>query len=311
MNNPVPSCPETKVDEHGHTSMPCSCPSFLQELAHLGSLCTGDPTLPLYRGHADRAWLLESTLARSCKKFILGLDPTERIGLCVQESMDYHRVVLNILLLKFGVILRPPNENSPGRDAWHELMRDLQQYPERDHHHFKGTFYLDWTRSADIAIFFANLSRCGDGALWLCDAHATGPTLQTKQVGEILDLMDKRGNRRKPDALGCPLLFHPDPQMPNLRAQRQQAEYIAQMDLRFDLASQWVSQENENGAGDQIFVKLILPNGTQEECSRYLTRKGITESWLSPDEHETPWNPVAGTSETGHIMRGMREEGGA
>jgi len=197
--------------------------------------------------------------------------------------MDYHRVVLNILLLKFGVIVRPPHEHMSGHDAWHDLMRDLQQYPERDHHHSKGTFYLDWTRSSDIAIFFANLNRCGDGAVWVCDAAATGQTLQVKQLGEILDLMNKRGNRCKPKAPGCPLLFHPHPP-PDLRAQRQQVVYIAQMDLRFDLASLWLSRDKENNAQGQVFVKLILPDGTQGECSSYLTQKGITESCLFPDE---------------------------
>lgn len=199
----------------------------------------------------------------------------------MQESIDYHRVVLNILLLKFGVLVRPLREDVPGHDTWHDLMRDLQQYPERDLHDLKGTFYLDWTRSSDIAIFFANRDRQGEAALWVCDAVAMGPTLQVKQLGEILDLMNKRGNRRKPQAPGCPLLFHPH-SPPDLRAQRQQAEYIAQMDLRFDLASLWLSQEEENNTQGQIFVKLVLPNGTQQECSSYLRQKGITQSCLFP-----------------------------
>lgn len=281
MKNAVPSCSETKVDDGGHTWIPDSFSSFRREMAHLASLCTGDSPVVLYRGHADEKWLLDSTLARSCKKLILGFNATRGIEQRIQESIDYHRVVLNILLLKFGVIMRPPNEEAPGRDAWHDLMRDLQQYPDQDHHHFKGTFYLDWTTSADVAIFFANLARRWDGAVWVCDAAATGRTLQVKQLGEILDLMDRLCNRRRPKAPGCPLLFHPYPP-PDLRARRQQAVYIAQMDLRFDLASLWVSQEESSDPRDQIFVKLVLPNGTQQECLSYLGAKGITESWLFP-----------------------------
>lgn len=287
MKNPEPACPETKVDDFGHTWIPNSFPSFLEELEHLKSLCTGDDPIPLYRGHADRSWLLESTLARSCKTFILGLDPVERIGQRIQKSIDYHRVVLNILLLKFGVIVRPPNEDIPNHDAWHELMRELQQFPERDHHHFKGTFYIDWTRSSEVATYFANHDRCGDGAVWVCDAGATGRTLQEKEVGEILDLMDKRCNKQNPEAPGCPLIFHPPVQKPCKRASRQQAVYVAQMDLRYDLATIWASQEGNEDAENRIFIKLILPNGTQQECSSYLMRNGITESWLFPDEHKT------------------------
>jgi hypothetical protein len=200
--------------------------------------------------------------------------------------------VLNILLLKFGVIVRPPNEDTHGGDAWHELMRDFQQYPERDHHHFKGTFYLDWSRSPDVAIFFANYNRHGDGALWICDAAATGRTLQERQVGEILDLMNERCNKLNPDAPGCPLIFHPPMRKPSLRVLRQQAVYIAQMDLRFDLASIWASQEGDGNAEGQIFVKLILPNGTQHECASYLLKKGMVESWLFPNENEI--NPTLG-----------------
>jgi len=282
MINAAPVCSETKVDDAGHTWTPNSFSSFLRELSHLTSLCTGEDPVALCRGHADRDWLLESTLARSCKQLILGLSPSEAIGQRVQESVEYHRIVLNVLLLKFGVIERPPCEDARNRDTWYELMRELQQYPERDLHHLKGTFYLDWTVSPDVAVFFANVARMGDGAVWVCDAAATGKTLQEKQLGEILDLMNETGNRDDPGAPGCPLLFHPPSRSLDLRAERQQAVYIAQMDLRFDLASLWISQEENEDSTDRIFVKLILPNGTQQDCSSYLAQSGITESWLFP-----------------------------
>lgn len=284
MDSPKPICSDTKVDDSGHTWIPCSFSAFLQELSHLSSLCSGDDPLPLYRGHANNTWLLESTIARSCKQLILGLKPEDSISQRIQQSVDYHRVVLNILLLKFGVILRPPDEDANGGDPWHEFMRDLQQYPERDNHHFKGTFYIDWSRSQDIALFFANYNRHSDGALWICDTVATGRTLQEKQVGEILDLMNERCNKLNPDAPGCPLIFHPPVKNPSVRASRQQAVYIAQMDLRFDLASIWEHQENDENANGQIFIKLILPNGTQHECSSYLMKMGMIDSWLFPND---------------------------
>jgi len=282
MRNPKPTCKGTIVDFDNHVWIPRSFPDFLCELDHITKNTSGESPLPLFRGHADSKWLLESTLARSFKRFIFGLEAHVRIPECIQNSIDYHRVVLNILLLKYGVILRPPNEDATDIDPWFELMRTLQQYPETDYHHFKGTFFLDWSKSAHVALFFANSKRQDDGALWVCDAVATGRTLQTKPVGEILDLMNKRCNKLKPDAPGSPLIFHPPIQTPDEQARRQQAVYIAQMDLRFDLASIWRQQEVDN-AGEQIFAKLILPHGSQNECDAYLSGKGIRSTWLFPE----------------------------
>jgi hypothetical protein len=282
MKTPTPDCSDTIVDRDHHVWIPRSFSDFLIELNHLTIQCAGEDPLPLFRGHAESRWLLESTIARSCKRFILGLGPFSKIPKRIQESIDYHRVVLNILLLKYGVIVRPDNEDDQHIDSWYELMREFQQYPERDLLHFRGTFFLDWSKLSDVALFFANLNREGDGALWICDAVATGKTLQIKQVGQILDLMDKLCNKDKPDAAGCPLIFHPPMQTPDERVRRQQAVYIAQMDLRIDLASIWIEQE-ANALSEQIFVKLILPYGTQDECNNYLMSKGITDTWLFPE----------------------------
>jgi hypothetical protein len=282
MKTPTPNCSDTIVDRDNHVWIPTSFSDFLLELNHLTIQCSGEDPLPLFRGHAESRWLLESTIARSCKRFILGLDRFSKIPKHVQDSIDYHRVVLNLLLLKYGVIVRPDNENDQHIDTWYELMREFQQYPERDLHHFRGTFFLDWSKLSDVALFFANLNREGDGALWICDAVATGKTLQIKPVGEILDSMDKLCNKAKPDAPGCPLIFHPPMQTPDKRVLRQQAVYIAQMDLRIDLASIWIEQE-VNNSSEQIFVKLILPNGTQDDCNTYLMSKGIDYTYLFPE----------------------------
>jgi hypothetical protein len=236
MKNPNPSCSGTRVDSDNHIWIPKSFSDFLCEVNNLEKSFAGESPLPLFRGHADSRWLLESTFARSCKQYILGLELDQKVHQHVQGSVDYHRIVLNLLLLKYGVIVRPPDEDATEIDPWFELMRAFQQYPEMDHHHFKGTFFLDWSKSIKVALFFANAARQGDGALWICDVVATGLTLQIKPVGEILDLMNQRGNRSKPDALGCPLIFHP-PATPDERVRRQKAVYVAQMDLRFDLAA--------------------------------------------------------------------------
>jgi len=282
MRNLSPICSGTKIDSDNHVWIPRSFSDFLCEVHGLGKSLSGESPLPLFRGHAESKWLLESTFGRSCKRYILGLEPDERIPRNIQDSVEYHRVALNLFLLKYGVIVRPFDEDTAEIDAWFELMRDFQQYPEKDHHHFKGTFFLDWSQSLDVALFFANADRKGDGALWICDAVATGQTLQIKLVGEILDIMDKRGNSSSPNALGCPLIFHP-PATLDERVRRQQAVYIAQMDMRVDLADIWRRQEVDNKS-EQIFLKLVLPDGTQKECNSYLLDQGITASWLFPEE---------------------------
>ncbi len=50
------------------------------------------------------------------------------------------------------------------------------------------------------------------------------------------------------------------------------------MDSRYDLPI-WNDKENEN-PDEMIYIKLILPNGTQQECTKYLLNKGITETYL-------------------------------
>jgi hypothetical protein len=58
------------------------------------------------------------------------------------------------------------------------------------------------------------------------------------------------------------------------------ADYLAQMDFRFDLGLSWTDRHRITG--DQIFMKLILPAGTQQEVKDYLAIEGITFSYLFP-----------------------------
>ncbi len=257
----------------------------MAELEHIIASCSGEDPLPLFRGHSDYKWLLDSTFARTCKRILFQLPPDVKLSEYVKASVVYHRTLLNLLLLKFGTLVRPTQELDAaevehGIDAWFELLRRFQQFPEEDHPYLRGTFILDWTKSKDIALFFANQDRKGDGALWICDAAATGKTRPVKKVGEILDLMNKIGNSG--EALGSPLIFYPEKQIRQERANNQDAVYIAQMDLRYDLSDIWRAQEAER-SDECIYVKLVLPSGTQDEVTKYLLNKGITESWIYPD----------------------------
>lgn len=167
-----------------------------------------------------------------------------------------------------------------GIDAWFELMKRHQQYPEEDISHLKGSHLIDWTKSPEVALYFANYNRSGEGVFYICDATATGRTLQITPVGKILESMDEIGNAGK--ALGCPLLFYPSKQIQCKRANNQQAAYFAQMDLRFDLETHWRLREKE--IGETILIKLILPSGSESEAEKYLIDRGITHSFIYPAE---------------------------
>jgi hypothetical protein len=159
-------------------------------------------------------------------------------------------------------------------------MRRLQQYSEEDKIPLKGTFLMDWTKNSDVGLFFANDSRSGEGALWICDATATGKTLHREMtVGKILSEMEKQTQDNA--SLGIPLIFHPQKQLAQERATNQGAVYVAQMDLRVDAAEVWNSLPKSRN--EKIFIKLILPTGTTQECERHLQQKGITREFLFPD----------------------------
>lgn len=215
---------------------------------------------------------------------MFGIDPWQNIG--SEEfrlSKNHQQVLLNLFFLKFDFLARPSDElfaleDQHGIDPWFEFMKRIQQYPEEDHPHFKGSFILDWTQTIDVGFYFANGSRNGEGALWIVDATATGKTLQVIKVAQILKKMAQLGRSDK--SLGIPLLFHPKMQLTQKRAKNQDPVYIAQMDLRVDLSEVWANIENP---GERIFIKLVLPADTVEQCAQYLEKRGLNRDFIFSD----------------------------
>lgn len=271
--------------------VPSSFESFLIELDHIISSCEGEDPVPLFRGQTNYEWFVDSTFVRNCIQHIFTISDYHKLEDEIRHEISFHRAITSLFLLKFETVCKPSQEifereKHDGTDPWFELMKNLQQYPERDYF-INGTFLVDWSRSKDIALYFATYSgkgetrsvSSGNGAVWICDVVATGKTLQTKKLGEILSLMSGEeflnGNKT------FPLLVHPPKQVFQPRSKNQVPVYIAQMDFRHDLADVWAPHENENKK--RVFIKLILSEDLKNSAVKYLESQGVTEDFVYPE----------------------------
>ena len=270
---------------------PASFESYLLELEHIISSCEGKNPAVLFRGQADYEWPVDSTFVRKCIQHIFGISDYQTLKKEIRQSVSFHRTIASLILLKYGTVwkLNPElieREKIDGIDPWFELLKHRQQYPGKDYF-INGTFLLDWSRSKDIGLYFATYQGKGDarsvspghGALWICDAVATGKTLQTKKVGEILTLM--RGEDFLNGNRTFPLLFHPPKQTFQPRSINQIPVYIAQMDFRYDLADIWARYENKNKK--RVFIKLILNEDLKDSAVKYLESQGVKEDSVYPE----------------------------
>lgn len=287
MKQPAPACPQTVVDQRTREWIPRSFDDFLIELRQLEQQFNTEDQLLVFRGHRKREWLLDSTFVRSCKMVLFNLKEHERFSMRLANSLNLHFALLNLFLFKYGILSHPSEKlnelTAQGIDPWFEYMKRVQQHPDEGQDGpfcLKGTNILDWTISSDVALYFANENRRGDGSVYICDSTATGKTLQVLPLGSILEKMDRDGNAGQ--ALGIPLMFHPGHQILNQRAKNQQAIYFAQMELRVDMELIWHKQE-KGLKNETIYIKLILPRGTESQVQEYLSGKGLTADFLFPN----------------------------
>ncbi len=136
MRKLSPTCSTTTFGPDPHEWRPASFNEFLKELEHIIGSCPENS--PLFRGHADRRWLLESTFVRTCKKILLDLEPHITPSGEVRKSVEYHQALFGLLLLKYDVLVKPSQElevleKEQGIDALFELIKRLQQYPEEEY----------------------------------------------------------------------------------------------------------------------------------------------------------------------------------
>ena len=106
--------------------IPNSFDAFLHELNHIVDSCKRQNHLVLFRGHQKREWLLDSTFVRSFKATLFGVRAEDKLSKRIVESAEFHPAILNLYLLKFGVLVRPSDElelaaKDHDVDAWFEL----------------------------------------------------------------------------------------------------------------------------------------------------------------------------------------------
>lgn len=279
----TPKLDSTQVDPITLEWMPTSFANFMLELSSLKEQIVALDGLPLFRGQRKREWRLDSTLARHIKSHVFGIPETEGYSKRLAESRELHDILGNLLLLKFGTLLQPSPELQKAAqeydlDDWFELMKRYQQYADEDVPQIRGTNLIDWSSNSDVALYFANEAREGPGALYVCNASATGKSLQTISVNAVLDLVRQQLDRQ--GSLGAPLLFCPKRQIANSRPKNQSAVYFAQMDMRFNLEQHWRFIET---APNSIIVKLILPAESQTAVTAHLQSNGVNQAFIYPD----------------------------
>jgi hypothetical protein len=282
-----PFCRDTVVIESKREWKPKNVNDFFCELEHAEIACKGKP---FYRGQRDVNWLLDSTFVRNAKKQIYGMQSGLPFHPLLQGSLILHTTLLNLFLTKFTYFINPSDELQKKEqaydiDPWFEFFKQLQQDPGKwEHPEFSihGTNIIDWSQSKDVGIFFANEKRKGEGALWVYDKCVVPKSHMVKKTLDIINLMDEKGNHPSPKALGIPCIFHPEKQIKHITATRQEAIYLAQMDMRYDLSQFWL--DHEVVWGEPVFIKLTLPKDTTQEINLYLKNKGIDEKYIYPNE---------------------------
>ena len=162
MQKITPKIKSTIVAEHEYEWVPSSLDNLLKEIDHISKIVSKDDALILYRGQANSDWLLDSTFVRNSIVSLFNIDNYLALPASIRQRVSFHRAVASLFLMKFDRIIRPSKEAlqkelSHGIDPYFELLKHIQQYPEKyiDVPFIKGTNLIDWTYNVNIALFFS------------------------------------------------------------------------------------------------------------------------------------------------------------
>ena len=286
MTDIQPRAQGTETSPDGREWVPLTLDDTLMEIEHIQTHCDGDAPLLLFRGQSDQRWRLDAKFTRS----MLRMDQEEDAN--YPRSVRFHSRVVRSLLAKYGAQWRPSTEAlgkqaSHGIDAWFELLKHHQQYPEHDAG-CPGTHLMDWTLDKDVGLYFATYEGRGtgrqitgaEGALWLLDPVPTGKVWQTLSLEHLLHLMHDSAYQSAQKGQ-TPLVVCPQHQSLMPRAHAQRPVYVAQMDFRYDLADVWASIEQQRTR--RVFVKLILTRDVLRGVAEHLEESGVDGSYVYPD----------------------------
>jgi len=293
MTLPHPKLKSTVFNVNNRVWKPTSLNNLRAEIDHISKVGGKNNSLILYRGQRNNNWPLDSTFVRNCISTMLGIKNYTKLPSYIRKRSSFHRAITSLLLMKFDKFVAPSKEaykkeQSDGIDPFFELFKNIQQYPEKyDESPFiKGTNFIDWTNTTDIALYFATFEgksdtrkiSTGDGAIWAYDASSTGNILKNK-VGKILDNMNTYEflNGKK---IQLPLMFHPQKQTNQHRASNQKPVYIAQMNFSFNLSEVWEQYEKANNR--KVFLKIQIHEGLKKKLANHLESKGVLEEHVYP-----------------------------
>ena len=274
IRNSVPADAQTMVVD-GRSWRIASVEGLVREIDSLQAGCHRAEHAGLFRGQADVSWGVNSTFAR-------GVQAAHPDGFDATTSFEVHQGLLDC----FGERGIVPSQEllkkcSEGMDSCFELMKRMQQHPEefKTWEGMHGTPLLDWSKQATVAACFAVTDhKDKDGVVYVADATEAGEVLASRSLLEALDAMQKQVSAGSLSA--GPMWFCPARQIGYLRATRQDAYYLLQVDQRVSVDAIWARQEKERGDAGLLFRRLIIPAGLKPACKDWLAQQGVTRDWL-------------------------------
>lgn len=244
---------------------------------------------PLWRGHADSTWTLDSTMARWVQANLRNKTFSSLIERVSPQSSfgDFSRFAL----FKFKHALKPAVAfedvcRKNNLDPHFEVIKNLQQFPEiySDWMVQTGTPMLDWSEDPFLASYFTISNANGDslisgqGAIFAFLKSRSGNTWIKTSVDELFDAWEAAIDKQEKP--GMPLIIHPESQMDEERPRAQKAVYVLQADLANPLDIYWHKKSEE--IGKQIFLKVLVPSHVKIDLWEYLKGQHITNESLFP-----------------------------
>ncbi len=162
MKISIPKLKSTIISSDAREWIPSSLDNLLKEIDNISTIGNRNDSLILYRGQTNNNWPLDSTFVRNSITALFGIKNYFDLPPSIRYRVSFHRSIASLFLMKFDKIVKPSEEaftkeSSHGIDPYFELLKHVQQYPEKylEVPFIRGTNLIDWTNVLDIALYFA------------------------------------------------------------------------------------------------------------------------------------------------------------